>query len=573
MSLLAHLHSVGASVKFVVGVNPRWAITSIALTLVHALLPALSVVAINYVSFAAQAYDSLLIPLIILVALFGLGIFLTDLYRYVDDILNKQTHLATGRAYTNTLAQLQPQRYADAEFMGLVRSARSALEEKSFHASFVASKCLLAAVISSVSLALALWHLHHAVALVAFLAPIPLFVNYVTRTYIVKQTWGALVTERRRGEYFLDQVTRQQSGFEAASLGGTALLVRKSNEGLRNFERQLLLREKATFMVELATGVATLAVYATCVLLLAGNLQLAVVVAALSGLTSYINSLKYLNHYLRIIAEYLTPNNDLLRFLATRGDQRTQLSLPSGKLVVFEDVHVSYGTHQAVRGVTLELSPDGFTALVGLNGCGKTSLIKAIMGSQVSATGQVRCDQQTFDLAANDTVFNFASVQQDYGRYELVVRDLLALGLDYVPSDEQLWHALAQVELDTIVRELPQGLDTLLGEQWEGGVNVSGGQWQRLAIARAFLSRAPLLYLDEPTAAVDARCEEVIFTHLEEVAQQRLVLVTTHRVSTLKNAACIYVMRDGQIVEQGTFAALNQPGSYFRELFASQLVA
>lgn len=573
MQLLTHLHSVGASVKFVWRVNPRLAGTSIALTLIHALLPAVSVLAINYVSVAYQAYNSLLLPLFILAVLFGLGIFLTDLYRYVDDILDKQTHVATGRAYTNTLAQLQPQRYADAEFMGQVRSARSALNEKSFHASFVASKCLLAAVLSSVSLALALWNLHHAVALVAFLAPIPLLVNYVTRTYIVKQTWGALVTERRRGEYFLDQVTRQQSGFEAASLGGTELLVRKSNQGLRNFEQQLYFREKATFMVELATGVATLAVYATCVYLLAGNLQLAVVVAALSGLTSYINSLKYLNHYLRIIAEYVTPNNDLLRFLTTCDAQREHLTLPTAQPVRFQNITVSYGIHQAVRGVNLELSPHGFTALVGLNGCGKTSLIKAIMGSQVTATGQVVTNTQTYDLATNDKMLDFASVQQDYGRYEIVIRDLLALGLDYVPSEEQLWHALKQVELDGVVRELPQGLDTLLGEQWEGGVNVSGGQWQRLAIARAFLSRAPLLYLDEPTAAVDARCEEVIFTHLEAIGRQRLVLVTTHRVSTLKNAACIYVMRDGQIVEQGTFAELNQPGSYFRELFASQLIA
>lgn len=185
-------------------------------------------------------------------------------------------------------------------------------------------------------------------------------------------------------------------------------------------------------MVELATGVATLAVYATCVYLLAGNLQLAVVVAALSGLTSYINSLKYLNHYLRIIAEYVTPNNDLLRFLTTRDTQREHLTLPTAQPVRFQNITVSYGTHQAVRGVDLELSPHGFTALVGLNGCGKTSLIKAIMGSQVTATGQVVTNTQTYDLATNDKMLDFASVQQDYGRYEIVIRDLPALGLSLI---------------------------------------------------------------------------------------------------------------------------------------------
>lgn len=232
---------------------------------------------------------------------------------------------------------------------------------------------------------------------------------------------------------------------------------------------------------------------------------------------------------------------------------------------------VNYGDHQALKKVSLELTPGGFTALVGLNGAGKTTFMKALMGGQVSASGSITADAVTFSVNDEQYRLGFSCVQQDYGRYELTLRQYLSLGIGYQATDAQLQEALAKVGLTELVASLPQGLDTQLGEQWEQGVNVSGGQWQRFAIARSFLGKTSLLYLDEPTSAVDASAEEFIFKEIAAIAQQRLVLVTTHRLSTLRHAQRIYVLRDGEVVEVGTFTELNRQGSYFYELFQAQL--
>lgn len=225
-----------------------------------------------------------------------------------------------------------------------------------------------------------------------------------------------------------------------------------------------------------------------------------------------------------------------------------------------------------VRDLNLNLTKTGFVALVGTNGCGKTSTFKALMGSQLDASGTFSCEAVT--LPINDETYQlpYAVIQQEFGRYEIDVRSYLTLGLTTKPSEPAIWQALDKVLLADFVRSLPQGLDTLLGDQWDHGVNLSGGQWQRLACARVFLSDKPIVFLDEPTSAIDAPTEEFIFSNLSLLGKEKFVLVTSHRVSTLKQAACIYVMRDGVIVEQGSFNDLTNANSYFNQLFASQLI-
>ena len=137
-------------------------------------------------------------------------------------------------------------------------------------------------------------------------------------------------------------------------------------------------------------------------------------------------------------------------------------------------------------------------------------------------------------------------------------------------SESQIVEALRFAEAYSFVSELAEGTRTLLGAQW-GGVNLSGGQWQRLTIARAFLSNAPVWFLDEPTSAIDAPTEELIFEKFSREATRRIIILTTHRVSTLRSAGRIYVMQDGAIVEEGAFGELLSRGGEFKRMFHSQL--
>lgn len=154
------------------------------------------------------------------------------------------------------------------------------------------------------------------------------------------------------------------------------------------------------------------------------------------------------------------------------------------------------------------------------------------------------------------------------------VRNLASLEgeVSEIEDNRVLWDALDQVGQKGVVEGLPQGIDTQLGSQW-GGVDVSGGQWQRLTLARALAAQAPVLILDEPTSNVDSQSEEEILRNLVRHKQGRITILVTHRAWTLKSADVIYVFEAGRIVDQGTYESLCEHSKVFQDLFELQIKA
>jgi multidrug ABC transporter, ATPase/permease protein len=244
--------------------------------------------------------------------------------------------------------------------------------------------------------------------------------------------------------------------------------------------------------------------------------------------------------------------------------------------IICKDVSVQYegASSFALKDINLELMNNQMIAVVGASGAGKTTLINAILGITPIAQGSI-----TYKGASSESKYNMLAnvglVSQDYGRYELTVRENLLLGLPQEAverlGDADLWSALSVACADDFVRGLEGGLDAQLGESF-GGVGLSGGQWQRLALARVVLRDAPVWVLDEPTSAVDAETEEEIFARLKVAAVGRLVVLVSHRAWTLRGVDSVVVLDGGCVVEQGTYRDLTtDPTSRFRKLFASQL--
>ena len=244
--------------------------------------------------------------------------------------------------------------------------------------------------------------------------------------------------------------------------------------------------------------------------------------------------------------------------------------------IICKDVSVQYegASSFALKDINLELMNNQMIAVVGASGAGKTTLINAILGITPIAQGSI-----TYKGASSESKYNMLAnvglVSQDYGRYELTVRENLLLGLPQAAverlGDADLWSALSVACADDFVRGLEGGLDAQLGESF-GGVGLSGGQWQRLALARVVLRDAPVWVLDEPTSAVDAETEEEIFARLKVAAVGRLVVLVSHRAWTLRGVDSVVVLDGGCVVEQGTYQDLTtDPTSRFRKLFASQL--
>ncbi|WP_407289222.1 ABC transporter ATP-binding protein [Streptomyces sp. BP-8] len=225
----------------------------------------------------------------------------------------------------------------------------------------------------------------------------------------------------------------------------------------------------------------------------------------------------------------------------------------------------------AVADINLDIHCGEVIALVGENGSGKTTLAKLLTGLYLPSAGTVTWDgHDVTDLCPETLWRTTAVVPQDYTRWPLAARENITLGQPQGDGDQAVRRAAELAGADTIIDDLPQGLDTSLARSWWGGHDLSGGQWQRLAIARAFHRDAPVLILDEPTAALDARAEHRVFSRLAHLAAGRTVLFVTHRLANTKVADRILVLRDGHIIESGSYPELLAVDGLFAELHRLQ---
>ncbi|PNE40964.1 ABC transporter [Streptomyces noursei] len=225
----------------------------------------------------------------------------------------------------------------------------------------------------------------------------------------------------------------------------------------------------------------------------------------------------------------------------------------------------------ALRGVSFTLRRGEVIALVGYNGSGKTTLAKLLSGLYLPTTGTVTWDGvPTGDLEPQAMWAQVALVPQDYARWPLTARENITLGRPTEGGDDDVRDACARSGADEVIAELRAGLDTVLARDWLGGQELSGGQWQRIALTRAFHRRAGLLVLDEPTSALDPLGEHRIFAGLRESAATRAVVLITHRLTNVAVADRILVLDKGRVVQHGTFPELVAEPGMFRDLWAYQ---
>ncbi len=238
--------------------------------------------------------------------------------------------------------------------------------------------------------------------------------------------------------------------------------------------------------------------------------------------------------------------------------------------VRFENVSFSYQDQPTLRGITLDAPPGQTIALVGSTGAGKTTVLSLLARFYETTSGTITIDGIPIDTLAKSSLRErLAYVTQEPFLFNGTVRENLLLSKRDA-SDGELWTALSAAHAETFVRALPKQLDTNVGER---GVKLSGGEKQRLSIARALLKNAPILLLDEATASVDSETERQIQDALDRLMENRTAFVIAHRLSTIQNADCIYVLEKGEVIEQGTHATLLARGGKYAELCRKSFLA
>jgi ATP-binding cassette subfamily B protein len=312
---------------------------------------------------------------------------------------------------------------------------------------------------------------------------------------------------------------------------------------------------------------------------LLGTITIGTLTALTGAIVQVSSNIQQIFSTLSGIADQALFLTDLLAFFEMQPTIRSKpnaLAAPRPITRGFEFRNVSFcypGTSRLVLDrLNFHLHPGERVALIGENGQGKTTLVKLITRLYDPTEGQILLDGvdlREYDL--EDLYREIGVIFQDFMRYELTARENIAVGrIEQAGNLHLLQNAAFKSLAHEVVEKLPSRYEQMLGRRFEGGVDLSGGEWQKLALARAYLRDAQLLILDEPTAALDARSEFEVFQRFAELTAGKMALFISHRFSTVRMAERIVVLENGRIAEEGSHDELASLGGRYAEMFEMQ---
>jgi ATP-binding cassette, subfamily B, bacterial len=439
-------------------------------------------------------------------------------------------------------------------------------------------------IVTIVLMASLLASLHYVLvilALVAALLSLALERRVTARLYefFYKET-----PEEREREYLGDLLVQPRTTKEIRAYVLADYLLGRHNTLTEDLFEQRVLMYRSGTRISTLTGLVTgtalaLAYIFVAIQGVAGRIDPGGVVLVIGAFTSLSGTLGQISSTFVAVDQHTTFLDDYFSFLAIEPlvhvPARPRL-VPGGAIdgVEFDDVTFAYpgGTEPAVAGLRLHVHAGELIALVGENGAGKSTLVKLLLRFYDPDRGAVRVGGVDLRELDPEALRNRIGVLfQDYASYELSVRENVVIGRpNETVDDQRVMQALRDARSEWLVKRMPKGLDSRVGRLFEGGHELSGGEWQRLALARIMYRDADIWILDEPTSSLDPEAEAAIFAELKENLRGRIGIVISHRFSTVRIADRIAVVADGRIKELGTHEELLMMGGRYAELFELQ---
>ncbi|MBB5779030.1 ABC transporter ATP-binding protein [Nonomuraea jabiensis] len=396
-------------------------------------------------------------------------------------------------------------------------------------------------------------------------------------------TMYGLIPARRRKWIIAELLAEREAAAEVRSFTMRGFLLRMY-DAVARAEQDVLLQlarrqTVARLVGEALGGLGAALVYVALGILLAvAAIPLAVAGTAVLAIRSGQSSLSSFLYATNSLYEQGLYFTDFLEFCED-AERRLTGPRPAAAPVGFDritadDITFTYpgAEEPALREVSIEIKRGEVIAFVGENGSGKTTLAKILSGLYEPDTGTVRWDDTDLrQVNPEDLRQRTAVIAQDHTRWPLTARYNITMGTG---KGEQALHAAAAVAgADQVIADLPHGYRTLLDRRFKDGHELSGGQWQRIAVARGFHRDADLLICDEPTAALDARAEHALFERIRHHSDGRTVLLITHRLASVRYADRIYVLDHGKITEQGDHHTLMSLNGLYADLYTLQAAA
>jgi ATP-binding cassette subfamily B protein len=583
------LRTLLAALRLVWSASPGGLLVAVLLTLPQALAaPVLLVITKQFVDAVAAngGQDVGVRPFLPLVALLGLVTVAQTVAGHVkqqhDELFADRVSLAAERRLLRTIAYADWGHFDDPTWHDRMRRASDEIGFRQ-HQLSVNLMSIVSQAVGLGGLAAVLWAIHPLLVAIAALAAFvaaPLHRRLTRRWY----RFNLAYQEHERQVWYLRWLLSDHNpGKEVRAFGLEQELLGRHERMAADYQKAKARMHYVDMGVNGAAGVLGGLVLGGAFLFLAGLAGRAAlspggVTAALGALTGFSAAVAALSQSLLLIEQQATFLDDYFSFLRTRPllpVPERPASLPAGPLgVELDQVAFTYrgAERPALRDVSLRIRPGELIALVGDNGAGKTTLVKLLLRLYDPERGRVRIggvDLRDMDVAAARA--RIGVLFQDFNIFMLSARDNVCFGrVQREATDEEVWSVLARARADAAVRARPDGLDAQVGMMFTGGTELSGGESQRIALARLMFRDADIWILDEPTSALDAEAEARIFAQLREDLGGRTGIIISHRMSTVRVADRVAVVRHGQITELGTHEELIAAGGRYAELYVLQ---
>ncbi|HVO57173.1 MAG TPA: ABC transporter ATP-binding protein [Dongiaceae bacterium] len=412
---------------------------------------------------------------------------------------------------------------------------------------------------------------------------VPAFLGETHFAFLGYSLSFAQTPARREMEYLRVLGGSKESAKELKLFGlGPYLVERFTTLAMALHRETARLARKRLLVGSLLTLLGTLGYYGTYAFVIyqtvAGILTIGTLTFLAGAIAGASSNIQMVFSTFSTIADQALFVSDLLDFFAVKPavySKKNALPAPRPIRQGFEFRNVSFAYpngRQVLSGVSFKLSPGERIALVGENGQGKTTIVKLLTRLYDPTDGQILLDGVDLREYDQDDLWReIGVIFQDFMRYDLTATENIAMGR--IQERENIFRirSAAQKSLaEEVIRKLPKGYDQQLGCRFDGGTDLSGGEWQKLALARAYLRDAQVLILDEPTAALDAKSEHEVFQRFAELTKGKMSMLISHRFSTVRMADRILVLQGGRIAEEGPHDLLMQNRGRYAEMFELQ---
>ena len=510
----------------------------------------------------------------------------------VSDVLGRIVNLSDGLMgdlYSNTSSEkiirktneLSLEQLENPEFYDKLERART---QTSSRVGLMSNSLSQAeSVISVISLISALIYFEPYLIILLVLSVIPAFLNEIkfsSDRYSLARSW---TSERRELDYLRYIGANSQTAKEIKLFGLTDFIAKRFrtlSDSYYKLNRKLAIRQ--SLLGGLFNLLGIVSYYGAYVLIIYRTLNGFISIGELTFLSGSFNRLQsnlqaFFSRFTRI-SESALYLQDYFDFIDLKAEETTKEFVPMPQNIEngfeFQNVHFSYPESdiEILKGISFSLKVGEKMAFVGQNGAGKTTLIKLILQFYRPTKGVILLDGINID--SFDKVEyrrRFGVIFQDFFRYEFTLRENIAVGnIEALENAPKIEDAAFKSLANQVVQEMKNGLEQQLGRRFKKGQELSGGQWQKVALARAYMKDADILILDEPTAALDARAEYEVFERFIGLTKGKTSIIISHRFSTVRMADRILVLDEGQVLELGTHEELMENEKLYAELFKLQ---